>query len=406
MYKYKTIVFLVETPFTKRDEERFGIAEIRSNGLEVVVYQLSQIFHKEEYKDREIDNNDQKLVYDFSNLADLRKALTSGKTEKIVILLMTQYLVLLKLLNQISVDYSLHFTNQIPSVSVKSDLSVADKIKVFLSENGFIGAVFKVPLFALNFIKNRIKKGILNPKYVIAGGKYSILSLSEKIRKSAKIVWAHSLDYDQYLRGKEIGPTPDFYDIYGKKYPVESISDAIVFLDEYSPYHPDNAFFGIAYADKPETYYPTLEKFFAHLETIFQKKVVVAAHPRSEYTDKDHFKEFIVIRGRTNDLIQSSSFALLHSSTSINFVNLYQKPAIFFYTSTMTDRYKQMTNLFAEWHNANSVEIGLESDLSQFDFYKLINKPLDYTKYKDSFIKTLDSENDYSWNIFLNEFRV
>ncbi|WP_125172448.1 hypothetical protein [Leptospira levettii] len=250
------------------------------------------------------------------------------------------------------------------------------------------------------------RKTPLAPTYVIAGGSRSIEHLTKETLDSTKIIWAHSLDFDLFLQSKQTSHNSfPFYDIYGNLVEQIYFNNYIVFLDEYSPYHPDNDFFLIPHADKKETYYPRLERFFHYLEKKYNAKVVIAAHPRSEYQTKEHFKSFAIIKDRTLDLIKNSHFALIHSSTSINFINLFEKEAIFFNTSSMRWVYKKATSVFAKWHGKVPVEVDINTDFGQIDFDKILNTKMNFCDYRNLYIKKVDSKLDFSWNIIAEAIR-
>ena len=83
-----------------------------------------------------------------------------------------------------------------------------------------------------------------------------------------------------------------------------------------------------------EGYYPTLRRFFDHLEKKFSVKIVIAAHPRADYGDRqDYFGGRPVIGGKTAELVRNAGFVLADASTSISYAVLFRKPALFFTTA-------------------------------------------------------------------------
>lgn len=405
MPKYESIIFFVETPFTDRDEKRFGIKELSQQGFQVEVFQLEDIFHKQKYIASKQGNQKEYITY-LSTINELENALRIRSKKVLVILLTGYHQNLLKLMVRLGIDYAIHCTNKIPSPSETVSESKYIKIKQKLFEEGFLllsKSIGRALLKTLEFVN---RKTPLAPKYVIAGGSRSIEHLTKETLNSSKIIWAHSLDFDLFLQSIESSfKSSPYFDVYGNLVEQKNFNNYIVFLDEYSPYHPDNDFFKIPHADKKETYYPRLESFFHYLEKKYNAKVVIAAHPRSEYQTKEHFKSFVIIKDRTLDLIKNCRFALIHSSTSINFINLFEKEAVFFYTSTMRNFYKNMVVTFANLHGKNPSEIDFNTD---FDSLNLLQDKIDHSKYlvyRNAFIKRNDSRMEYSWVIIADELR-
>jgi hypothetical protein len=324
-YKYKRIVFLVETPFTARDENRFGIFQYLLKGFIVEVIDISNVYRKNNlYKIAKESLEEKDYIRNIFSVRELVSALSQNLYTTIVFLQTHHHLALIKLLNELSIDYIAHSVNQIPSIDVDETL-YENLIRIFKTYS-----IFKLgpKIFAgvSNKIENFLLRKISNPKFILAGGKNSILIYSPRILSRSKIVWAHALDYDLYLKSIHNNIKDDFIDIFGLKYSFDELRNSIVFLDEYNPYHPDFDFLKIPHADKPEKYYPAIERFFLYLEKKYNLRVIIAAHPRSDYKSKNHFKGFPIIKDRTLDLIKISSLVLLHSSTSVNFVNIFKKP--------------------------------------------------------------------------------
>lgn len=405
MPNYESIIFFVETPFTERDEKRFGIKELSQLGFQVEVYQLEDIFHKQKYLDSRQGNQKEYIKY-FSTINELKNELQRIKKRFLVILLTGYYLELLKFFKKQCIDYALYCTNRIPTPQEVLNDSIYIKMKQKLFEEGFVSLSKSIGRTLKKSLEVLKRKTPLSPTYVIAGGSRSIEHLTKEILDSAKIIWAHSLDFDLFLQSKQSSfQLSPYLDVYGNLVEQKNFDNHIVFLDEYSPYHPDNDFFKIPHADKKETYYPRLESFFHYLEKKYNTKVVIAAHPRSEYQSKEHFKSFIIIKDRTLDLIKNCRFALIHSSTSINFINLFEKDAVFFYTSTMRNIYKNMVVSFANLHGKNPKEIDLETD---YDRLNLLDDKIDHSKYleyRNAFIKRKDSKMEFSWVILADELR-
>ena len=86
------------------------------------------------------------------------------------------------------------------------------------------------------------------------------------------------------------------------------------------------------------TYYNELNKYFDLIENKFELKVVIAAHPKSNY-NKDFFCGREVYQNKTHELAKDCEFAIAHYSTSVAFPVLYKKPINFIYTNAMVKKF-------------------------------------------------------------------
>jgi hypothetical protein len=367
---------------------------------------LEKIFHSKGYETPNEILNDQDYLISFKTFSELVVALNSIHKPKVAILLMNHHPSLLKILNSLDIHYCIHSSNSIPSSEEVHQPSLYINVRKKLSEIGIVEFLKKLPNLMSKHLDETKKQFYLKPKYIIAGGRKSINHLSNNVIDYAKVIWSHTLDYDLYLdyQNKKAKKNT-FEDIYGNSISSKDIKNCIVFLDEYSPYHPDNSFFGIPHADKADTYFPAIEAFFQVLEKAYNTRVVIAAHPRSEYEYKNHFKNFYVIKNQTIELVGLSQLVLIHSSTSINYINLMKKNALFFYTSTMRDIYKNMAQTFARLHGKNAIEISINTEIDIRSIESNISITMLFEQYKENYIKINNSVADYSWNILAREFK-
>ncbi|MFC1621717.1 hypothetical protein ACFL2G_05400 [Candidatus Omnitrophota bacterium] len=123
-------------------------------------------------------------------------------------------------------------------------------------------------------------------------------------------------------------------------------------------------------------------------------KVVIAAHPRSNYEERpDYFKGRECIRGKTIDLIRESKLVLCHCSTASNFTNLFYKPAVFMTCSELNKIHRHKNYYvkeFAKWFGKEPVSI---DEASGINWDKELTVKRDhYDNYRNAYIKTENSE--------------
>lgn len=97
----------------------------------------------------------------------------------------------------------------------------------------------------------------------------------------------------------------------------------IVYLDDFFPYHPDYRSHGLDIDHLAAPYFESLQKFFARLETQLGMPVIVAAHPKAEYTHE--FGERRIEYGKSVRLVQSATYVVATSSASIGFAVMFRK---------------------------------------------------------------------------------
>ncbi len=149
----------------------------------------------------------------------------------------------------------------------------------------------------------------------------------------------------------------------------------IVFLDQYTPYHPDRVLTGI-YSNDPGLYYESLLAYFQELENLTGIEVVVAAHPKSEYPN-NFFGGRRTIKNNTENLVENSSLVVAHFSTAVSFAIKYKKPLIFVSSTEKTGLdIERLVMPFAKYLNAPMHKLGKSVEGG-------VNFNFDHTKYDE-----------------------
>ena len=226
-----------------------------------------------------------------------------------------EYLVVVN--DEASLDYNLR---RIPDDSLlvidlhrnKENLHLFKRISKYFNNRIFI-----------NFFSNTLKS--YDNKYI---AKIKECNISDaiayfKIKRLFKCYTLSSLrgalyrinhpDYEDYLRNAD---TPSVI-----KYPY------IVYIDNYFPLHPEvkQREPRLNIIEIIEPFYQSINSFFRTIETKYNCKVVVAAHPSSHY-EINPFEGREIIYNQTCNLIKHSRSVCMHSSNSLSFVMLYNKP--------------------------------------------------------------------------------
>jgi hypothetical protein len=254
---------------------------------------------------------------------------------------------------------------------------------------------FKEPVeflkLALDWSGGRILRRLnIVKKYELVFIAGSVLASIDQYAK--KVISFNLCDYDNYTNNKYTNKR-----LVTEKYAV--------FLDTNLPYQSDLALVGLPVVSALP-YFKSLNRFFDVLEKSYGLKVVIAAHPTSNYSS-ELFNGREIYRMQSPELVKNAEFCIAHNSTAISYAVLNEKPMIFIFTEEMRDIYKKtvmlqiasLANYFeVETYNVDTVSC------SEDIVIKAPNLEI-YQKYKYSYLTSLSSENMLSSEIFFNEIR-
>jgi len=179
----------------------------------------------------------------------------------------------------------------------------------------------------------------------------------------------------------------------------------IVFLDVFLPYHSDYKLAGSQMVN-PSEYYAALNRFFELLEVKYKIKVVIAAHPRADYS-AEIFNGREIYHGRTPELVKDAVLVIAHHSTALSYAVLNHKPIIFAYTNEMAALYKRsIVSYLYEFSEYLDAAIYNIDEIFQGDQIVIREVNLkSYDNYKYNYLTTHESENITTQEIFLREIR-
>lgn len=107
----------------------------------------------------------------------------------------------------------------------------------------------------------------------------------------------------------------------------------IVYLDIDLAFHHDLVNDTLIENINPDIFFRKMKTFFNYLERKYNSKVVIAAHPKSNYINEFGYRE--IIKFKTPNLIRNSIGVVAHLGTSIATTVLANKPIIFPYYEEM-----------------------------------------------------------------------
>jgi len=164
-----------------------------------------------------------------------------------------------------------------------------------------------------------------------------------------------------------------------------------VFIDSAMCDNPDQTIFNLNSLDY-EKYHASLRYFFDRIEKELTLEVIIAAHPKSNYgvtETNGAFGDRKVFFGQTAALVKYSKLALIHCSTAVSFISVYQKPAMFLTTNDLEKSiYKSRVASISSWFGQTRINIDQisKSEISRLKI-PTVNKKL-YANYKAGFLKS------------------
>jgi hypothetical protein len=375
----RPLLFFTESPFTRRDYDRFGIEELSAN-FDVRVVDCTPWIHLhvwEKFNGVRHTYGGYRLVRDSD---DLNAVMLEGA-------------------GGIAIDFMgpgshaetirLRLKNdKVPITAIQSGL-----LPPAYQQSGFAGRVrgFLRGHSGMRSMVNRLRG-------MAAGGEQSFADLvimggtsgmeRDEVKNATHRVAGHCFDYDIYL-GLRNRPCPP-----RRPYAV--------FLDEDFVYHSDFEVAGVKPPLSEPEYYPALNRFFRDFEQATGLEVVFSAHPRSNYAARPGLLEgrpFVL--GGTAELVQGATIVLTHVSTAQSFAVLWNKPMAFLTSNELgACRYGPMINVRASLFNKAAINMSAEVD---FNMARLLEIDAErYVAYTDAYLKMPGSPELSTWDILRN----
>jgi hypothetical protein len=300
--KNHRVVLVVESPFSERDRDRFGVTDLVEAGLEVEVWDVTDLTLPNARRQWYIEPSDVSIhrLTDWSAFASL----TSGLTSDDAIILLCgvsgpighRYLPLLEPSLESPAVVGTIASGSIPPPFYRARVRHAIK-----SAAARVAAVTKQPI--------HLPRGL---DFIWAGT--TDASIDRALRTSATVTrYIHSLDYDLIL-----GRPPTF-----------ERSDAVLFIDGMGPNHPDYVSLEMENPWRPGAYESLVKELLEACDRAGQH-VVVAAHPRAARGSLYSFYPGrTIVHGETAKLISACRYILtIEGSTSLGMAAAMGTPVV------------------------------------------------------------------------------
>ncbi|MDA9106964.1 hypothetical protein N9J98_02060 [Flavobacteriaceae bacterium] len=380
------IVFFRYIPLTELISKGHFMDWLLKKGIIVEYLDLSKLFFPNyNSQDRIIKD----FVVEINNYSDFKAYVKSQnkKTTLFISIVTFEWRVyrLFRILTQHNCKLGVFARGIIPLPDVKSITKIKRVLMHFSIKN--IMAILKNK--ALYFSK---KLGYIKPYdiiYLTGEAAFPAIGIGFHFdRVNADIINVNTADYDTFLSLSDIAPVATNY---------------AVFLDENLTSHPDQKLFNIPPISSQD-YYPELNAFFDKIESDFNIKIIIAAHPKAlNYKVLNPYNREIYFN-QTNELVSNSNFVITHDSTSIGYAVLHKKPIL----SITSEKFKIA---IPENHAYTlSFSKALNTSLLYYDTNRANKKDIKididkYNSYKYSFLTNKSTEGKLTKYIFLKSLK-
>lgn len=392
--KYENIIFLTLRPLTHFEIKKWNFDLLKKEGFKVICFNLENIIFKKQITRRQSLKNDL-LVKSIDEFDVLIKKFSTNSIfiDNIVELgnLKPSHEKIFRILKRNSADYICCSSGELPGYfSCKK--KILDKLKIlfFIRVIPFFKNPYKLIYYSEIAILNFLRKYTNiypQPKFIFGGP--SLKKSGKNMRLSYKnIIPVNSFDFTECFN-------------YKKRNPYLHVSDenSCVFLDEFVIAHPDLNVIGMAPPNEKE-YFDKINSFFTFIEKTKKLKIVIAAHPRSNYSKMQSvFGGREIIYGKTIDLVAKSKLVLMHKSTSLSFAVFFSKPIVFMKIPGYSPNHSE--NVFVEVMAASVGKTALIIDSHSYnlDDISLKIEPKYYLNYYRNYIKTDSKTNKGRWEV-------
>ena len=383
------VVYLVSSPLSDRDFNRFGIGRWIERGFNVKVLDFTMLLKPKYLK-----------LFDSKPLLSSFNDVVMIKSIRMMKQLLKSYddnCIFIDLID----DFS-YLEFKIRRIIKKRGTLIQLKMIMFPTYDAVeIGIrryllkfkrVFADPTIIIRKISVIIRQYLqIASDYLIVSGGSSPINTNH--RQTGSIIRVHSFDYDYVLNDKTPNDKLNNY-------------SGILFLDTYAPLHPDTDYHnGKNNILTPDNYYHAINKGLFSLQKESGHDVVIAAHPRSDYDNLDiKYFTFPTIKNQTYQLVKQSSIVVANVSLSLHWAILMYKPIILVTTDEFAnsrDHTEKIVHIIANILGKKVINLDQIPDNFQWDSQLTVDK-IKYNKYINNYLKDPHVPEKRVWDIVID----
>ncbi len=389
----KKIIIIQPFPFAKRFWKYYGLNKLKIK-FKIELWNIAKVFvkNKNEYRKWIFDKFDYNWINTiyFENKNDIIKKLQNDLNSTLIVnmRLNIKTMFIFKFLSKKKKDYYYLWADPVPSfLNRKNLLNILSNIYLLFNYNNVINFILqKVNLVRKNIFWIQDCKNLL----ITWWSKW--LSNNSLVGLNTNKIWIHSFDYEFYLQNL-------LEKWKGNK------NDYIVFVDQNFAFHADFKKFNSWAPVTKNNYYKSLNKLFKFLEMAYNKKIIIAAHQTFDIKMAYLFEWRKVVQNDTISYVKNSFFNIIHNSTAIKLVIIYNKPFVQITTNEIENHIygKYIKNLNINNFNSKKI-INIDDKYNK----NIINNEIsninnaEYSKFFKQYIKNSNSKDIQFYKIISN----
>lgn len=316
----KTVCFIFGSPIPVGMKKVCLLDDIKNAGYRLLLLDVSYLINRESYDVNKIGliEDDYAVLFRAKSYKDIKEFVYKIDKPAIVVTGIPWSVAtypIFRWLEKKELNYGYMSLNEYDDLSLAGNRSnIASRQPITIKR--VVNAVFV-----------RMPKNLLLKK----GASFIVTNFAKRVKMyqtqytandATKLLHLHSNVFEEALHLK------DAKRIVDEKY--------CVWLDSYIPYHTDGLAIG-AHVNA-DHYYSSLRGFFKSIEYEYGIKVIIASHPKADYTlHSESYQGFQVVGNSTCLLCRDAEFVLTCSSMSTMYALMYKKPMVFIVQDSLLD---------------------------------------------------------------------
>ena len=382
------IVYMVARPFNNQDYDRFGIKTLIDKGWLIEIWDITPITNPIVWEMHTKSNSIFMGYEKYIPILSIRMLINKYRVFKSTKYIIDQtgssfFSIIINIIFKLS--GAIRIVCELGSIPHSVKINPLDVFYLKILKSFKIGPIESIKLITKRIIiqlGNNLNKNLIKPGYIVVSGTKSINN-----NNNNKLIIAHSLDYDIYLKIKNFNILPK--------------RNYAVFLDIDCCFHIDNFYSNTKPPSSPAKYFPAITNALRTIAKCLGLEMFVAAHPRSTYhkSSQDYFDGIPIFYGSTAEMIRDCSVVISHATTALQFAVLFGKPVIFITTDELNASHcGSAINCFAT--EFGKLVINIDNDLVNIDWKRELSVDAKkYSDYRTKYIKIDGSLEKPVWEI-------
>ena len=384
MTEVHPLFFVVESPFSQRDWQRYGVDEL-SRRFDIKIIDVSPISQPRLRELRSQTSVSEPRVFVIDKLSELVAMLNSSSAGVLISNVgvgevRNKLFRTARSLGFLIAEFELGAMPDASAVPANLYERLSQRLRQFPS-------ALQIPVALLKSFKRHGARTEI-PDVFYRGGRRA---RGRHPDLGSSVVDVHSFDYEQ---GRLV-----------HRHNADARPRRLVYLDQNLGFHSDMRGLGLRQPVSADDFYPLINGFFDWLEREHQFEVVICPHPRAEMREIERRFPGKEVSPRSTAIeVAGSSAVCGHVSTSFSFAAIFKKPVVILTTREMSSSwYRPYLDLFADEFHSPILNL---SDRASWQVPPSGLRPYQseaYSTYALNYLKSYDGEEMSLWNIIGND---